>query len=92
MSHSGERCFRFVSFNGTQYLRTQYLPHVDGDAEIKTFVLNFDGENATGLTPNASAVGEGNAGAWYDMSGRRLTSKPTQTGLYLNDGRKVVVE
>lgn len=30
--------------------------------------------------------------AWFDLSGRKLGSKPTKAGLYINNGRKVVVK
>ena len=30
--------------------------------------------------------------AWYDMSGRKLDGKPTTKGLYINNGRKVVIK
>ena len=32
------------------------------------------------------------AGAWYDMSGCRLNTSPTRGGVYIKDGRKVVVK
>lgn|GEM_PF-4805749 len=28
---------------------------------------------------------------WYDMSGRRLNGKPSQKGMYINNGKKVIV-
>ena len=40
------------------------------------------------LTP---ALSEGE-GAWYTIDGRRLQKKPTRKGVYLNNGRKVVVQ
>jgi hypothetical protein len=30
--------------------------------------------------------------AWYTLDGRRLTGKPTAKGLYINNGRKVVIK
>ena len=30
--------------------------------------------------------------AWYDLSGRRLADKPTQRGIYINNGRKLVIK
>ena len=33
-----------------------------------------------------------NGGEWYDMSGRKLNSKPTAKGVYIHSGRKVVVK
>ena len=29
---------------------------------------------------------------WYSLDGRRLGSKPTAPGLYINNGRKVVIK
>ena len=29
---------------------------------------------------------------WYDLDGRRLSGKPTQKGIYVNNGRKVVMK
>ena len=29
---------------------------------------------------------------WYDLSGRKLDGKPTQKGLYINGGKKVMVK
>ena len=34
---------------------------------------------------------EANSEKWYDLNGRRLQQKPTQKGVYLNNGRKMVV-
>ncbi len=32
------------------------------------------------------------SGGWFDLSGRKLTGKPAQPGLYINGGRKVVIK
>ena len=51
--------------------------------ELKNFVGNDTGIH--GLTTTSATD------AWYTIDGRRLTGKPTQRGLYINNGRKVVV-
>ena len=28
---------------------------------------------------------------WYDLNGRRLTEKPSKSGLYIHGGKKVVI-
>ena len=58
-----------------------------GDPEngIKALQLNFGDE--TSLTPNPSPQGEG---SWYDLSGRKLEGKPTQKGIYINNGKKMM--
>ncbi|MBR2114688.1 MAG: hypothetical protein IJ929_08490, partial [Prevotella sp.] len=32
------------------------------------------------------------ADGWYDLQGRKLSGKPTQKGLYINNGRKIVIK
>ena len=59
---------------------------------IRSFVLNFEGEEAAISeiydVSNASAV----ADQWYTLDGRRLSSEPTTPGIYINSGRKIVIK
>jgi len=32
------------------------------------------------------------AGEWYSLDGRKMSGKPTKKGVYINDGKKVVVK
>jgi len=69
-------------------------PTTAGAQGVKAFVLNFDDEATSGirsLTPNPSPKGEG-SDCWYTLDGRRLTGKPTQKGIYINNGNKVVIK
>ena len=54
-------------------------------------VLNivFDG-NATGI--ETTKFTDDANDAWYDLNGRRLQAKPTTKGVYILNGRKVVVK
>lgn len=63
-------------------------------AHIRTFNLSFgDGSEVTGIVPVSKESGsEGAAGAWFDLNGRRLSGNPTARGIYIKDGRKVVVK
>lgn len=49
----------------------------------------FDDEDTTGIISTTNFT---NSGAWYDMQGRKLDGKPTKKGLYIVNGRKVVVQ
>ena len=44
---------------------------------------------ATGILTPILSQGEG---AWYTLDGRKLISKPTQTGVYIYNGNKVVIK
>ncbi len=59
---------------------------------INNFVLNF-GDEFTGIVSisNASEK-EGAAFGWFTLDGRRLSSKPTAKGIYINNGHKVVMK
>ena len=58
--------------------------------QITGFNFNFDGGETTSLTENKRETITNNQ--WYTLDGRKLDSKPTQKGVYINNGRKVVVK
>ena len=51
----------------------------------------FGGEGTTGIIDIMKAI-EPNGETWYDMNGRRLQSKPSRKGVYIMNGKKVVVK
>ena len=57
---------------------------------IKDFVLKFDGEEATGIIEVES--NKGFTEEWYDISGRRLNGRPTHSGIYINNGKKIFIK
>lgn len=60
-----------------------------GAAGARSVVLVFsDSLTGVNLTPDLSE-GEG---AWYDLSGRKLQGKPTKSGVYINNGKKVTIK
>ena len=56
---------------------------------VKAFVLNFGEDNATSIQNHNLNVNL-NDGEWYDLDGRKLSGKPSQKGIYINNGRKVL--
>ena len=58
---------------------------------IRSFVLNFGDESSTlGVTTPLSSRSGGEA-SWYTLDGRRLSGKPATKGLYINNGKKVII-
>jgi hypothetical protein len=60
---------------------------------VRSFVLSFGDNEDTGirsLTSDASSIGEGSG--YYSLDGRKLGSKPTKSGVYVKDGKKIVVK
>ena len=62
---------------------------------IRSFVLNF-GDDTNGITEaeaNSSFfTHHSSLSGWFTLDGRRLSGKPTAKGLYLHNGRKVMVK
>ena len=50
------------------------------------------GTETTSLSPVPSPSREGSSQGWYTLDGRKLNGKPTQKGIYVNGGRKVVIK
>jgi len=76
------------------YFRLNGLTAGDPNAGVRAFVLNFGEDSETGirnLTPDPSPNGE-RSNYWYSLDGRRLNGKPTASGVYINNGRKIVIK
>ena len=72
-----------------------------GDVATSRIVFGFGDEESTGVTPlTISPEGEkseafpreGLDGVFYTLDGRRLNGKPIAKGLYINNGKKIVVK
>ena len=64
--------------------------HSNGARYISLSSL-FGGEGTTGIV-DVMKTAELNGETWYDMNGRRLQSKPVRKGVYIKNGKKVVVK
>lgn len=66
----------------------------DLPSSIKSFVHNLDDEILDGivLPPALHAQSSASAALWFTLDGRRLDKQPTQPGLYIVGGRKVVIK
>ena len=65
------------------------------NARLTSFNIDFgDGDdNATGIIEvNASGFRLNGSDAWYTLDGRRLQGKPTKSGMYINNGKKIVIK
>ena len=63
----------------------------DANAKAREFVMNFDGET-TGISNTDRTDYTDKADAWYTVNGVRLSAKPTTKGMYIKNGKKVVVK
>lgn len=67
---------------------------VPATASVRSYVLNFgdEAETATGIISTTIYTDDTKAGAWYMLDGRKLSGKPTKKGLYIVNGKTVVVK
>ena len=67
-----------------------------GTSSVRSYVLNFgDDDSATGII----AIGDSQLSTlnsqlsgWYTLDGRKLNSKPTAKGVYVKNGKKIVIK
>ena len=65
-----------------------------GEITSDAIELNFGEDEATGIISieNGKLKIENDADAWYSLDGRKLSGKPTQRGIYINNGKKVAIK
>ena len=54
----------------------------------RSIIIVEDGATGIRLIDGAQADG----GDWYDLSGRKLSGKPASKGVYIQNGKKVVIK
>ena len=72
------------------YFQLNGITAGDKANEARAFVLNFG--DATTEVKEVIEVKEVKDNSWYTLDGRRLNSKPTQKGIYINNGKKEVIK
>ena len=79
----------FVLAEGTSLAANRcYLPVAAGGARELQIVFADESTGISRITTDLSEV----EGAWYTVDGRKLQGKPTVKGLYIVNGKKVVVK
>ena len=78
--------FNFNAFRA--YFKLNGLTAADVQGAIQ---LSFDDDGeTTGISPSPTLPqGEG---AWYSLDGRKLQAAPTQKGLYIHNGKKIIIK
>ena len=75
------------------YFQLNGLTAGDQANNARAFVLNFGDDDSTLGVTTPLSDGRGAGGeAWYSVSGQRLNAKPTQRGIYINNGKKIIIK
>lgn len=85
-----------------EYYFDSYLAEIANEEMLsyccaKVYRFTIDASNTTGIAdaPRLNDKGQmtnDNDNAWYDLNGRKLSEKPCHKGIYMNNGRKVVIK
>ena len=65
---------------------TEQLPQ-----SISVRLINASGET-TGIGTLDTTTGDITFDGWYTLDGTRLDSKPAKSGIYINNGKKVIIK
>ena len=70
-----------------------YFRLTESAAAVRAFNLSFGEEETTGIVSTTDYTNFTDSDdAWYDLSGRRLSGKPTVKGVYIHGGKKRLVK
>gem|GEM_PF-2400637 len=59
---------------------------------VRSFVLRFGNDDITSINIEKGVNGMTGDGFYYTINGQRLNGKPTTPGVYIHNGKKVVIE
>ncbi len=77
------------------YFQLNDITAGDISSDVNAFVLNFgDDDGASGIIDidHSPLNIDHSADAWYTIDGRKLSGKPTKKGIYINNGKKIVIK
>ena len=73
------------------YFQLNGITAGDKTAAVRTFNLNFD-DDPTGITTPTASSFTNSEGAWYDLQGRKIAKGQLSKGIYIHNGKKVVIK
>jgi hypothetical protein len=72
------------------YTFHEHHHHEGAGGRIISLSSLFGGNGTTSIIPGIDV--DQNSETWYDMNGRRLQGKPARKGVYIHNGKKVVIK
>ena len=80
-----------IGTNMLLYKLTQLLGYA-ALAVVAFFGFGGSGENTTAISAPESHASTELSGDYYTLDGRKLQGKPTQKGIYVRNGRKIIIK
>jgi hypothetical protein len=87
------RCYLTYK-NGSQFAGTRGMTRGDDDDMPQTITVRFVNSRGevTAIGTLNTQTGEITTDGWYTLNGTRLNGKPSKRGIYINNGRKIVIK
>ena len=79
-----------IKGTGTATIKATVVDGTNYTYATKTAQYTMTVEPATGISDVKTDAAE--KAKWYDLSGRPLNGKPTKAGVYVKNGKKVVIK
>ncbi len=76
------------------YFKLSGITAGDKAAGVRSFVLDFGGDDGetTGIMNVQCSMFNVQSDNWYSLDGRKLAGKPAQKGIYIYNGKKVIIK
>ena len=81
----------YLSQEGTIPAGGIYLPKPHSKTR-SALVIGGENDGTTGIIDAARLIDNSLSGSWYDLNGRKFNGKPTTKGIYIINGKKVVIK
>ena len=81
--------FYKLKSNGTIGANKAYLTYSGTGTQAREF---FGFDESTGITTTDCTDYTDETGTWFMLDGRRIQGKPSKQGIYINNGKKVVIK
>ena len=89
---NGKQHFGFHRYTGEEMAAHKAYVFVSGSQAARSLTMVFDeASGIESLTHDAAPKAQA-AEHWFTLDGRRLQAKPSAPGIYVNNGRKVVIK
>ncbi|MBQ6653398.1 MAG: S8 family serine peptidase [Prevotella sp.] len=82
----------FYQYSGSTLGANKAYLIYDSSAGAKGLTFSVEGENDQSTGINLINVGEEKDGSWYNIQGQRLFARPVKRGVYIRNGKVVLVK
>lgn len=83
----------FYTYSGTTIrANSVYIPNDNNGVKTYNSLSIFTGENTTGINDIFGELKSEDSGSWFNLQGMKLNAKPTAPGIYIHNGKTVLVK